>query len=156
MSLLDMIRQICLPNLALCLLSNLYQLLATVFFSLNYSYYRMRTERIEWYTGRDPLAPEIAELLDLGVFLPLKRKDEQNRQVIVIRVAVHDPKKHDQNDVFKTGKMILDYLIHQDHTISVYGTRAIFDMHGVSLGHAKQMPPKLIKRYLFKLVCDDG
>jgi CRAL/TRIO domain len=108
----------------------------------------MRTDRIEWYANRNPFAPEIVELLDLGVFLPLLTKDEEQRQVIVIRVAVHDPKKHDQNNVFKTGNMILDYLIQKDETISVFGVRAIFDMTGVSLGHAKQLPPRLIKRWV--------
>jgi CRAL/TRIO domain len=110
----------------------------------------MRTDRIEWYADRNPFAPEIVELLDLGVFLPLLTKDEEQRQVIVIRVSVHDPKKHDQNNVFKTGNMILDYLIQQDERISVFGVRAIFDMTGVSLGHAKQLPPRLIKRLVIK------
>lgn len=42
-------------------------------------------ERVEWYGNRDPFRPEIEELLDLGVFLPLKEKDEQSRQVFIIR-----------------------------------------------------------------------
>lgn len=45
----------------------------------------MRSERVEWFTNRDPFRPEIEELLDLGVFLPLKNKDDQNRQVFIIR-----------------------------------------------------------------------
>lgn len=45
----------------------------------------MRTERVEWFKNRDPYSPEIAELFDLGVFLPLKVKDDQNRQVFIIR-----------------------------------------------------------------------
>lgn len=45
----------------------------------------MRLERVEWFANRDPFRPEIQELLDLGVFLPLKEKDDQNRQVFIIR-----------------------------------------------------------------------
>lgn len=45
----------------------------------------MRMERVEWFADRDPLLPEIEELLDLGIFLPLKVKDDQNRQVFIIR-----------------------------------------------------------------------
>lgn len=65
----------------------------------------MRAERDEWYANRDPFAPELVELMDLGVFLPLRVKDEHNRQVFIIRTAAHDPKKHTQNDVFKVGSM---------------------------------------------------
>lgn len=42
--------------------------------------------------------------------------------------------------------MLLDLVLHSDETISVYGVVAIFDMTGVTLGHALQLPPKLIRR----------
>lgn len=45
----------------------------------------MRMERVEWFQNRDPFVPEIEELFDLGVFLPLKEKDDQKRQVFIIR-----------------------------------------------------------------------
>lgn len=64
-------------------------------------FYRMRTERIEWFSARNPLTPKIAELLELGLFLPLETKDINNYQVFIIRTGVHDTKKHEQNDVFK-------------------------------------------------------
>lgn len=65
------------------------------------SFYKMRAERIEWFAKRDPFATEIQELLDIGVFLPLKEKDENGCQIFIIRTGVHSPKKHQQNDVFK-------------------------------------------------------
>lgn len=63
----------------------------------------MRAERIEWFEKRNPFQPELVELMDLGVFLPLRVKDDQNRQIFVIRTAAHDPKHHSINDVFKVG-----------------------------------------------------
>lgn len=66
------------------------------------------------------------ELLSLGVFLPLRQKDADKRLIVIIRTAAHDPSKHKQNDVIKVGRMILDYLISVDETVSVYGIRAIF------------------------------
>lgn len=63
----------------------------------------MRAERNEWFDKRNPFQPELVELMDLGVFLPLRIKDDQNRQIFVIRTAAHDPKQHSQNDVFKVG-----------------------------------------------------
>ncbi|KAJ6648879.1 Retinol-binding protein pinta [Pseudolycoriella hygida] len=109
-------------------------------------YYTMRIERVEWFSNRDPFLPEIAELLDLGVFLPLKQKDDQNRQVIIIRTAAHDPKIHTQNNVLKVGKMLLDLILHFDEKISIYGVVAVFDLKNVTLGHALQLPPTMIKR----------
>ena len=106
----------------------------------------MRAERVEWFEKRDPFLPEILELLELGVFLPLRIKDSENRQVVIIRTAVHNPKLHKQNDVLKVSKMVLDLLIDMYEEISIYGIRAIFDMKGVGLGHALQMTPTIIKR----------
>jgi hypothetical protein len=61
------------------------------------------------------------------VFLPLRQKDDDNMQIVIIRTAAHNPSKgHKQNDVFKVGRMILDYLVATDELLSVYGTRTIF------------------------------
>lgn len=42
--------------------------------------------------------------------------------------------------------MLLDLVLHSDETISIHGVVAIFDMKGVTLGHALQLPPTIIKR----------
>lgn len=42
--------------------------------------------------------------------------------------------------------MILDLAMAADETIAVYGVVAIFDMAGVGLAHALQLPPGLIKK----------
>lgn len=65
------------------------------------NFYRLRAERIEWFTDRNPFNSEIIELLDLGLFLPLEKKDVNNYHVFIIRTGVHDTKKHGQNDVLK-------------------------------------------------------
>ncbi|XP_043654745.1 retinol-binding protein pinta [Drosophila teissieri] len=109
------------------------------------TFYQMRAERPEWFDNRDPQLPEIQELLKLGVFLPIG-PDAEQRMVVVIRTAAHDPKLHSQNNVFKTSKMILDLLLKLDPETCARGMVAILDMQGVQLGHALQLNPKLIKR----------
>ncbi|XP_034485501.1 retinol-binding protein pinta [Drosophila innubila] len=109
-------------------------------------FYQMRAERTEWFDNCDPMLPEIQELLKLGVFLPVDGVDEHQRKVVIIRTAVHDPKKHTQNNVFKTSKMILDLLLKLEPDNCARGMVAIMDMQGVQLGHALQLNPKLIKR----------
>lgn len=109
-------------------------------------YYKIRNARTEWFRNRNPFLSEMQELLDIGVFLPLRQKDALNRQVVIIRTAAHSPKYHSQDNVFKLDKMVLDLLLHLDESISVYGIVAIFDMKNVTLGHALQLTPSLIKK----------
>lgn len=109
------------------------------------NYYQMRSEIPEWFANRDPLLPEIQELARIGVFIPLQ-KLHNNQHVVIIRTAAHDPKKHSQDNVFKTGKMILDVLAHTNERLQIYGIIAIFDMENISLAHAKQLPPTRIKK----------
>lgn len=71
-----------------------------------FRYYTIRSARTEWFQNRDPFLPEMQELLDIGVFLPLRQKDTQNRQVVIIRTAAHSPKYHTQDNVFKLDKMV--------------------------------------------------
>jgi len=80
------------------------------------------------------------------VFLPLRQRDSHGRLIVLIRVAVHNPKKHRQSDVFKVGKMTLELAMEDDETISVFGVAAVFDLSGVTLGHAMQLPPHVVKK----------
>uniref|UniRef100_A0A6M2DTV3 CRAL-TRIO domain-containing protein n=1 Tax=Xenopsylla cheopis TaxID=163159 RepID=A0A6M2DTV3_XENCH len=109
-------------------------------------FYQARSKVTEWYHNRDPYLCELQELIDLGVFLPLKHKDSHNRLIVVIKVAAHDPKKHLQDNVFKLGQMVMDLVLHLDETISIYGVVAVFDLENVTLGHALQLHPLMIKK----------
>lgn len=42
--------------------------------------------------------------------------------------------------------MLVDLVFRMDETISIYGAIAIFDMNNVTLQHALQLNPALIKR----------
>ncbi|KAK3912627.1 Retinol-binding protein pinta [Frankliniella fusca] len=110
------------------------------------NYYEMRSRVPEWFHVRDPTLPTLLHLLKLGVFLPLLKKDEEGRTVVLIRAVIHDPYKHKQSDVFKIGKMLVDLLLETDEIISIYGVFAVIDLNGVSLGHALQLTPPVIKK----------
>ncbi|XP_053945240.1 retinol-binding protein pinta [Anastrepha ludens] len=109
------------------------------------NFYQMRAERVEWFANRDPFLPELQELLELGVFLPVGGVDSKNRKVVIIRAAAHDPKLHSQNNVFKVSKMVLDLLLKYEPDNCGRGIVAIFDMAGVQLGHALQLNARMIK-----------
>ncbi|KAK9496439.1 hypothetical protein O3M35_013279 [Rhynocoris fuscipes] len=110
------------------------------------NFYKLRGTAPEWYENKDPFLPEIQELLRIGVFLPILERDDQGRLVIIIRIAAHNPYLHKQDDVFKVGLMTLDLLLSKTPHPSIYGVIAIFDMEGVSIGHARQLTVKMIKR----------
>ncbi|XP_072380427.1 retinol-binding protein pinta-like [Diabrotica undecimpunctata] len=110
------------------------------------NYYNLRRDNAKWFTERDPANPELAEIIKLGVFIPL-RKLHKNQVVFLIRTAAHNPKKHSQEDVFKVDHMILDIAaLFEFEMAHIYGAVSIFDMNGVTAWHAKQLTPGIVKR----------
>ncbi|XP_043272868.1 retinol-binding protein pinta [Venturia canescens] len=110
------------------------------------NFHKQRAMLPEWYANRNPFLPELQELFDMGVFLPLRELDEEGKMIIIVRTSVHDPNKHKQADVLKAGKMVLDIATRDNETVSIHGVTAIFDMDGVTLGHGLQMTPGIVKR----------
>ncbi|XP_046652805.1 retinol-binding protein pinta-like [Daphnia pulicaria] len=110
------------------------------------TFYSFRSKVTEWYSNRDPLLPELMELLNLGTILPLPGRDDEGRKVIVIRASIHDPYKHKQDDVLKIMNMVVELLCRDDEAISVTGVVCIVDLKGVGMGHAMQMTPSMIRK----------
>lgn len=79
-------------------------------------------------------------------FLPLRRRDCRGRLVVLIRPGAYNPKKHSLGDVFKVGMMALELALEEDETTSVFGIAAVFDLSGVTFGHAMQFPPHVVKK----------
>lgn len=109
------------------------------------NFYKQRSVLPDWYGTRDPFLPEVQEMLNLGVFLPLRKLNSDGKMVVVIRAAVHNPSKHKQSDVLKAGLMILDLAMRDSESVSIHGIIAILDLDGVTAGHALQLQPSLIK-----------
>lgn len=112
------------------------------------NYYTMKRDRPEWFSNRNPLLPEVQTLVKLGAFVPLKHTQD-NKMVVIIRTAAHDPKIHPWDDVFKAGKMILDVACQENVNAQIFGVIAIFDMTGMGFSHYKSMTPTLIKNVVF-------
>ncbi|XP_066598808.1 retinol-binding protein pinta-like [Prorops nasuta] len=110
------------------------------------NYHEQRTNSPEWFLNRDPLLLEMQEFFNMGVFLPLKKPDNEGRMVIIIRCTAHDPSRHEFHDLFKACLMILELAVRQNESVSLHGIIAILDMSGASIGHALQLPPAVIKK----------
>ncbi|CAH0388346.1 unnamed protein product [Bemisia tabaci] len=110
------------------------------------NFYNMRANVPEWFSNRDPLLPELQALLDLGVFLPLLNKDSLGRQVILVRAGGHDPRVHSQENIFKLGCMMVDYISERDESIVDHGVVLLVDLEGVNYQHALHLTPSIVKK----------
>jgi len=67
------------------------------------NFHKLRERTAQWFSDRDPQDPILAQLLDLGVFLPLPQKDEEGRTIIVVRATINNPRQQSMVNVFKVG-----------------------------------------------------
>ncbi|KAK0093867.1 hypothetical protein PV326_012435 [Microctonus aethiopoides] len=111
-----------------------------------YNYYAQRIESPDWFSDRHPFSPELQEIFNLGYFLPLRELDAEGRMIIILRVTIHNPRKHQFAHLIKGGKMILDIATKNNVMVSLHGVVVIMDMTGVSLRHALQLTPNVIQR----------
>ncbi|CAD1477181.1 unnamed protein product, partial [Heterotrigona itama] len=110
-----------------------------------WNYYKQRANLPEWYSNRDSSLPILQELFDLGVFLPLKKLDDEGRMVVIIRAAVHSPSKHKISDMLKASLMILDLALRDHEPVTIHGITAILDISGITYEHVLQLSPAVIK-----------
>ncbi|XP_060825430.1 retinol-binding protein pinta-like [Bombus pascuorum] len=110
-----------------------------------WNYYKQRANLPEWYSNRNPFLPELQELFDLGVFLPLRKLDNEGRMVVIIRAAAHSPNRHKMSDMLKASLMILDLALRDHESVTIHGITAILDISGITYEHVFQLPPNVIK-----------
>ncbi|KOC63688.1 Alpha-tocopherol transfer protein-like [Habropoda laboriosa] len=109
------------------------------------NYYKQRACVPEWYSNRDPFLPELQELFDLGVLLPLRKLDNEGRMIVIVRTAVHTPSRHKMSDMLKVALMTLDLALRDHESVTIYGITAILDIGGMTYEHVLQLPPNVIK-----------
>ncbi|XP_014469668.1 PREDICTED: alpha-tocopherol transfer protein [Dinoponera quadriceps] len=109
------------------------------------NYHQQRSDLPEWFANKDPFLPELQQMFDLGVFLPLRKLDNQERMVIIVRPTLHDPYKQQISDVLKVCMIVFDLSSRSHVSGSLRGVFAIIDMQGVRFGHALQLRPNVIK-----------
>ncbi|XP_076295322.1 retinol-binding protein pinta isoform X1 [Lasioglossum baleicum] len=109
------------------------------------NYCKQRDTLPEWYNNRNPFLPELQELFDLGVLLPLRKLDSEGRMVVIVRAAVHRPSKHKMADMLKAALMTLDLALRDHESTTVHGITAILDINGITYEHVLQLPPSVIR-----------
>ncbi|XP_063607482.1 alpha-tocopherol transfer protein-like isoform X2 [Penaeus indicus] len=100
----------------------------------------------EWYTNRDPQDKKMREILELGLFLPLRGLSTRGARVVLSRPALRDPSKTDMNDAAKAILFMVDLLLEEDETVAITGVEVVMDAASMTFQHAAQMNPSLVKK----------
>lgn len=108
------------------------------------NYYKQQSDFPEWYMNKDPFRPELKELLDMGLFLPLRKLDNQGRLIIIVRSTRHDPRIHKVPDLVKISIMLIELAMKNNVTASVYGCAMFYDVINPTLRHIFQFRPYIL------------
>ncbi|XP_012222901.1 retinol-binding protein pinta-like [Linepithema humile] len=113
------------------------------------NYYKQRFDLPEWFANKDPLRPELQDLLDEGLFLPLRKLDDQKRMVIFSRVGRQNPSTQKLSDFIKICNMTMEVFARNHVEGSIYGYVAYTDFDLVHMGHISQMRPNIIRNFIY-------
>ncbi|XP_025991973.2 retinol-binding protein pinta [Solenopsis invicta] len=108
------------------------------------NYYKQQSDLPEWYRNKDPFRPKMQELLDLGLFLPLRKPDSQGKLVILVRATVHDPKRHEIPDILKNSILAIETAIKYYPATSIYGCTLLIDVANPTTHHILQIQPYVL------------
>ncbi|XP_077266812.1 retinol-binding protein pinta-like [Temnothorax americanus] len=108
------------------------------------NYYKQRINLPEWYRNRDPFQPELQEIIDMGICLPLRKPDSQRRLVIIMRGTLHDPSRHQMSDITKMSMIAIEVAMKYYPAASVYGCALLIDVANPTMRHIFQFRPYIL------------
>ncbi|XP_011164680.2 retinol-binding protein pinta [Solenopsis invicta] len=112
------------------------------------NHYKQRSDLPEWYTNKDPFRPELQELLEMGLILPLRKPDSQGRLILIMHCTRHNPRRHKIPDLAKIVLLTVEAAIKYYPAVSIYGYTVFFDVGSPSISHILQFPPYVINNLL--------
>ncbi|KYN05827.1 PREDICTED: alpha-tocopherol transfer protein-like [Cyphomyrmex costatus] len=108
------------------------------------NYYKQRSNLPEWFTNKNPFQPKVQEYLNLGMFLPLLKPDNQGRLILLIRGTLNDPRIHNIADMSKACMLTIELAVKFYPAASVYGIVSLIDMIDPTIRHILQFGPHTI------------
>lgn len=105
--------------------------------------YSVRSDMPEFYTDRDPLHPDIQQILQVVGVGCVPRLTTDLQRVSVIRLLDPDVSKFSAEMLVKVCNMGQDIVIREQPTL---GDILIFDARGYTLAHAASASPVLIRK----------
>jgi len=102
----------------------------------------------EFFSGWNPMAPQLQAILKLGPYIPLMEHDQLGRKVIVMRSGIVDPLLHKPEDVEKVSFMVGEVMAKDDEQFPITGIVVIIDMEGFTLDHLTHRPLSITKKQM--------
>ncbi|KAF5298324.1 hypothetical protein FQA39_LY11808 [Lamprigera yunnana] len=112
-------------------------------------HFTMRTLVPEFFHIRDPFAPEVQEILNAGVILPLPKPENQYGARVILWVFDNtNPDTMPYINLIVVFNMILDVIVIEDDDAMVNGVIICSDVRNISAKYVIQMTPALVKKHL--------
>lgn len=105
--------------------------------------YAVRSDLPEFYTGRDPLGPEMVRFLGAVGLCVMPRLTADLNRVSLIRLRDPDLDKFSVDSLIKASFMGQDIITREPPTL---GDMVVFDASGYTLAHAAGASPTLIRK----------
>ena len=118
-------------------------------------FYTLRTHMPEMMSGRDPQDEKLAEIIKLGVGLPLPYTETPSSpKLMLFRPGAYDAHRFTIQEVMKVSTMMNDILMIEDDNLIVAGQIGVVDLADVTLAHLIQMQPSFAKK--MTMLMQDG
>merc|ERR1712080_147427 len=85
-----------------------------------------------WFDNWDPSQEKVREILDAGVFLPLKGYDKHGRIVILVRNGMANPTTMNIDDLYRTSLMLMELSQEGDIQPLFKGYVLLSDFEGIT------------------------
>lgn len=112
------------------------------------AYYTLRTALPEYFKDRDPMTKDVQDVMNSTVYVTLPKPDFEGRSVMLIRPGTCDPSTITIESQFKVSFMHADVVLQEDDRPIVCGEVTIIDLKDVTLSHAVQMTPSVVKKLM--------
>lgn len=110
------------------------------------TYLNLKATVPEMFANRDPLSPQIQEILKKRPIITFGTPD---KDCVIVRWGVLQPQNVKISDVIKIGSMVLDSYLKESEACMVIGQYVIVDLDGFSFGFIKQVTPRLLKNIYY-------
>lgn len=113
------------------------------------THYTARTFAPEVFTNRDPFLPEMQDLLNVGVMLPLPLVDSTGRRIIWYSCNQSlNPDTMSIQDVGKLAYMMMDILLMEDNYVTMNGVTNVINCKDAHPKYVLQLTPPFVKKHI--------
>lgn len=104
-----------------------------------------------WFDNWDPTQEKVQEILEAGIFLPLKGYDKHGRTVILVRNGVSNPTTMNIDDLYRTSLMLMELSMEGDNQPQFKGYVLLNDFEGITFSHTLMTSPAIAKKHCIVL-----